>query len=225
MSARILVINPNSTEAVTRGIDDALAPLRLAGGPRLDCATLAEGPPGVETQRHVDEITLPLCRLIEREDNRSHAFVIACFSDPGLHAAREVTRHPVFGIASAGIATALNLGNRIGIIAILKASLARHARAFRAMGVEKRIAGERPLGLGVVELADVAEESRTLARLCQVGETLCREDGADVVVLGCAGMAKYRGPLETALGVAVVDPTQAAVAMAIAAVQLGYRTN
>ncbi|HUI17262.1 MAG TPA: aspartate/glutamate racemase family protein [Alphaproteobacteria bacterium] len=222
MSARILVINPNSTEAVTRGIDDALEPLRTAGGPRLDCVTLAEGPPGVETQRHVDEITLPLCRLIEREDNRSQAFVIACFSDPGVHAAREATRHPVFGIASAGIATALNLGNRIGIIAILKASLARHARAFRAMGVEGRIAGERPIGLGVVELA---EESRTLARLREVGAALRDEDRADVLVLGCAGMAKYRGPLEAALGVAVVDPTQAAVGMAIAAVQLGYRTN
>ena len=222
MSARILVINPNSTAAVTQGIDDALEPLRTAGGPRLDCATLAEGPPGVETERHVEEVALPLCRLIEREDNRSHAFVIACFSDPGLHAAREVTRHPVFGIAAAGIATALNLGNRIGIIAILKASLARHARAFRAMGVEGRIAGERPIGLGVVELA---EEGRALARLSEVGTALCREDGADVLVLGCAGMARYRAPLEAALGIAVVDPTQAAVGMAIAAVQLGYRTS
>src|SRR5208282_2988608 len=157
MVARILVINPNSTEAVTRGIDEALEPLRFPGGPRLDCTTLAEGPPGVESQRDVEEVTLPLCRLIEREDNRSHAFVIACFSDPGLHAAREATRHPVFGIA-----TALNLGDRVGVIAILKASLARHARAFRAMGLAGRIAGERPIGLGVVELA---EERRTLARM------------------------------------------------------------
>jgi len=222
MAARILVINPNSSEAVTRGIDAALEPLRVAGGPRLECATLAEGPPGIETQRHVDEVALPLCRLIEREDNRSDAFVIACFSDPGLHAARETTRHPVFGIAAAGISAALNLGNRIGIIAILKTSLARHARYFRAMGVEERIAGERPIGLGVVELAD---EARTLARMRKVAEALCREDGADVLVMGCAGMARYRAPLEAALGVPVVDPTQAAGAMAIAAVQLGYRTS
>ena len=222
MSGRILVINPNSTEAVTRGIDAALEPLRTADGPRLDCATLAEGPPGIETQRHVDEVTLPLCRLIEREDNRSDAFVIACFSDPGLHAAREATRHPVFGIATAGITTALNLGNRIGVIAILKASLARHARFFRAMGVEDRIAGERPVGLGVVELL---EEERTFARLGEVGEALRDEDGADVLVLGCAGMAQYRAPLEARLGIAVVDPTQAAAAMAIAAVKLGYRTR
>ena len=222
MAPRILVINPNSTEAVTRGIDEALEPLRFPGGPQLDCATLAEGPSGVESQRQVEAVTLPLCRLIEREDNRSHAFVIACFSDPGLYAAREATRHPVFGIAAAGIATALNLGDRVGVIAILKASLARHARAYRAMGLAGRIAGERAIGLGVVELA---EEKRTLARMREVGVALRDEDGADVLVMGCAGMAKYRAALEQTLGLPVVDPTQAAVGMAIAAVALGYRTN
>ena len=52
MTDRILIINPNSTEAVTRAIDAACEPLRIAGGPALDCMTLAEGPPGVETQQH-----------------------------------------------------------------------------------------------------------------------------------------------------------------------------
>ncbi|HLI11963.1 MAG TPA: aspartate/glutamate racemase family protein [Alphaproteobacteria bacterium] len=221
MTARILVINPNSTAAVTEGIDAALAPLRVAGSPEIDCATLAEGPPGVESQRHVEQVTLPLCRLVEREDNRTDAFVIACFSDPGLHAVREATRRPVFGIAAAGIATALNLGERIGVIAILPSSLARHWRYFRAMGVAERIAGDRPANLGVTELAD---EARTLTRLTETGKALCDEDRADVVVLGCAGMAKYRTRLEAALARPVIDPTQAAVAMAIGAVQLGYRT-
>lgn len=222
MTARILVINPNSTKAVTDGIDAALAPLRTAGAPTIDCVTLPEGPPGVESQRHVEQVTLPLCRLIAREDNRADAFVIACFSDPGLHAARETTRRPVFGISAAGIAAALNLGDRIGVIAILKASVARHGRYFRAMGVAARIAGERPIEMGVVELAD---EGRTLARMTAVGRSLRDEDGADVLVMGCAGMAKFRGALEETLGLPVVDPTQAAVGLAISAVQLGYRTH
>lgn len=221
MTARILVVNPNSMQAVTDGIDAALEPLRIAGAPRIDCATLAEGPPGIERQRDVEQVVLPLCRLLGREDNRTDAFVIACFSDPGLHAARETTRRPVFGIAAAGIATALNLGNRAGIIAILPVSLPRHWRYFRSLGVTERIAGDRPVGLGVVELAD---ETRTLDRLKMVGAELRDEDGADVLVLACAGMARYRRALEAELGVPVVDPTQAAVAMAIAAVQLGYRT-
>ena len=221
MKARILVINPNSTQAVTDGIDAALDPLRTAGAPRLECATLAEGPPGIESQRHVEEVAVPLCRMIAREDNRAEAFVIACFSDPGLHAAREATQRPVFGIAASGMTTALNLGNRIGVIAILEAAKARHARYFRAMGIEGRIAGERPIGLGIAALA---EEKRTFERMRTVGTALRDEDGADVLVMGCAGMARYRAPLEQALGLPVVDPTQAAVGMAIAAVQLGYRT-
>ena len=61
---RIRVINPNSNEAVTRGIDDAIAPLRFSGGPEIVCSTLAEGPFGVETQEHVESVALPLRRLV-----------------------------------------------------------------------------------------------------------------------------------------------------------------
>ena len=60
---RSRVINPNSNEAVTRGIDEAIAPLRSAEGPEIVCSTLAEGPFGVETQQHVESVTLPLRRL------------------------------------------------------------------------------------------------------------------------------------------------------------------
>jgi hypothetical protein len=56
MAERILVINPNSSAAVTAGIDAAMAPLRLPGGPEIECATLAEGPPGIETQAHVESV-------------------------------------------------------------------------------------------------------------------------------------------------------------------------
>ena len=59
MSARIVVINPNSSEAVTAAIDRAVAPLRMAGGPEIECVTLAEGPPGIETQAHVEQVVQP----------------------------------------------------------------------------------------------------------------------------------------------------------------------
>ncbi|HUC63678.1 MAG TPA: aspartate/glutamate racemase family protein [Alphaproteobacteria bacterium] len=222
MTARILIVNPNSSQSVTDDIDRALEPLRVDGGPALECATLAEGPPGIQSQRDIEQVIQPLCRLMAREENRADAFVIACFSDPGLHAARETTSRPVIGIAAAGITTALNLGNMVGVIAILPASLGRHWRYFRALGVAERIAGDRPVNLGVLELAD---EGRTIERMTEVGRALRDEDGADVLVMGCAGMARYRQRLEDALGVQVVDPTQAAVGMAIAATQLGYRTR
>ena len=64
MPYRILVVNPNSTDAVTQGIDEAMAPLRFPGGPEIRCVTLAEGPPAVESQSDADGVILPLCRLI-----------------------------------------------------------------------------------------------------------------------------------------------------------------
>src|SRR5256714_10321494 len=149
---RIRVINPNSNEAVTRGIDDAVAPLRFADGPEIVCSTLAEGPFGIETQEHVESVALPLRRLVEA-DNASDAFVIACYSDPGLHVCREGTARPVFGIAECGVLTALSRAGRFGVIAISQRSIARHMRYLLQMGLTDRLAGERPLEMSVAETA------------------------------------------------------------------------
>ncbi len=216
---KILVINPNSTDAVTRGIDEACGPLRMPGGPGIDCVTLKEGPPGIETQQHVDGVVRPLQQLVRESEAGYAAFVVACYSDPGLHALRELTRKPVLGISECGILTALTLGQKFGVIAILRQSIPRHLRYMGALGVMDRLAGELPVGLSVVELTD---QDKTFGRMAEVGKRLREEHGADVIVMGCAGMARYRKPLQEAVGVPVVEPTQAAVAMAIGRVRLRW---
>jgi allantoin racemase len=212
---RIRVINPNSNEAVTRGIDEALAPLRFAGGPEIVCSTLAEGPYGIESQKDIEAVTLLLRRLVEA-DNAADAFVIACYSDPGLHVCREGTTRPVFGIAECGVLAALSRAERFGVIGISQGGLPRHMRYLRQMGLTERFAGERPLELSVAESAS----ENTLPRMIEVGRALKDKDGANTIVMGCAGMARHRARLEDALGIPVIDPTQAAVTMAIGAVQL-----
>ena len=216
---KILVINPNSTEAVTRGIDEACAPLRMPGGPAIDCVTLKQGPPGIETQQHVDGVVSPLLDLVRKKEKHYAAFVLACYSDPGLHSLREATEKPVLGISECGILTALTLGQKFGVIAILKQSIPRHLRYVGALGVSERLAGELPVGLRVVELSD---EKKTFRRMVEVGKTLRDAHGADVVIMGCAGMARYRKPLQDEIGIPVVEPTQAAVAMAIGRVRLNW---
>jgi len=216
---KILVINPNSTEVVTRGIDEACEPLRMAGGPAIDCVTLKEGPPGIETQQQVDGVVAPMLKLVREKEGEYAAFVIACYSDPGLHSVREATRKPVLGIAECGILTALTLGQRFGVIAILQQSIPRHLRYVGALGVTERLAGELPVGLTVVELSN---EEKTFGRMVAVGKTLREQHGADVVVMGCAGMARYRKPLQDEIGIPVVEPTQAAVTMAIGRVRLNW---
>ncbi|HZO01535.1 MAG TPA: aspartate/glutamate racemase family protein [Burkholderiales bacterium] len=219
MSMRILVINPNSTEAVTRGIDQAVEPLRMTGGPAIDCVTLKEGPPGIETQQHVDSVVQPLLNLVRAKEAEYAAFVIACYSDPGLHSVREATKKPVLGISECGILTALTLGHRFGVIAILEKSIPRHLRYVGALGVTERLAGELAVGIPVVELSN---EEKTFRRMVEVGKALRERHGADVVVMGCAGMARYRKPLQDEIGIPVVEPTQAAVAMAIGRVRLSW---
>lgn len=214
---RILVINPNSNEAVTEGLRQAVKPLTYAEGPEILCETLAEGPFGIETQEHVESVAIPLRRKIEA-NNEADAFVIACYSDPGLHVAREGTSRPVFGIAESGVLTALARAERFGVIAIKSRSIPRHIRYLRQMGLMDRLAGERALEMSV---AESASGEGTLGRMIEVGRQLKEQDGAGAIVMGCAGMARHRKPLEEALGIPVIDPTQAAVTMAIGTIAVG----
>lgn len=217
MSGTIFVINPNSTEAVTAGIDKAVEPLRSSDGPAIECLTLVEGPPGIQSQRDVDGVIGPLLKRAAGLENEAAAFVVACFSDPGMHALREQSRRPVLGIAESGVLQALTLGQRFGVIAILPTSIPRHLRYFGAMGVLARFAGDLSIGMGVTELSN---EEKTLERMTATAKTLRDVHHADVVVMGCAGMARFRRPLEEALGIPVVEPTQAATAMAVGRVRL-----
>lgn len=219
MSGTIYVINPNSTERVTREIEAAIAPLRMAGGPPITCLTLAEGPPGIQSQRDADGLVPALLRRAAGLEDGAAAFVVACFSDPGMHALREQSERPVLGIAEAGVLTALTLGPRFGIVAMLQNSIPRHLRYLGAMGVMGRFAGDLPVNLTIAEMAD---DALTLGRMVAVGRSLRDTHHADVLVMGCAGMARFREPLERELGIPVVEPTQAAVTMAIGRVQLGW---
>ena len=223
MVKTIFVINPNSTQAVTDAFDEALNPLRLPGGPKIECLTLAEGPPGIQSQMDVEQVTLPLVNLVRGLDTKNGAsagaYVLACFSDPGLHAVREATTKPVLGISECGVLTALTRGHRVGVIAILRQSIPRHGRMFGAMGLTERVVAEVPLGINVVDLVDV---DRTRAGLLRAGKALRDVHQIDGVVLGCAGMAAHRAWLEEELGISVVEPTQAATAMAIGRTLLGW---
>ena len=216
MMGTLFVINPNSSQTVTDGIATAIAPLQGMGTP-ITCLTLAEGPPGIESQAQADETIAPMLRLAASLEPEAAGFVIACFGDPGVHALRDRTAKPVLGIQEAAVATALTLGQRFGIIAILPASIPRHLRSLGAMGVLDRLAGDRALGLGVAELADPAI---TQTRLIDTGRALRDHDGAEVLILGCAGMARYRPVLEQTLKIPVIDPCQAAVAMALGRIAL-----
>ena len=121
----------------------------------------------------------------------------------------------MFGIAECAILTAMTRGSCFGVISILQNSVARHLRHLRERRLEHLCAGDRPLGLSV---AEVEGGDSTYERMLAVGTQLRDDDGAQVLIMGCAGMAKFREPLQVALEVPVIDPVQAAASMATGAV-------
>jgi allantoin racemase len=207
--ARILVINPNSSEACGEGIARAIAPFRFADGPVLDVVSLSEGPPAIYSWRDWHAAVEPICRCIEREE--ADAYVIACASDPGIEAARSVRPRPVFGVFRCAVAAAVACAERFGVVAIVEASKARHLAALRAMGLESRLATEEALNVTMEELLDpVAARSRLIDAV-----RACMRAGAQTVILGCTGMAHHRAAVEEIAELPVIEPCQAAAALAI----------
>jgi len=99
-----------------------------------------------------------------KADNEADAFVIGCYSGPGLHLCREVTDRSVFGIAECAITTALTRGGQFGVIAILANSVGRHMRHMQERLLHPRCAGDRPLGLSITDVEGGADTFERMAR-------------------------------------------------------------
>lgn len=219
MKKTLYVINPNSNTGVTAGIDAALDILRQDDAPIIECVTLKEGPPGIQTQRDVDLAAVLVREFAEQHREDAAGFVTACFSDPGLHSLREIPDVLSLGISEGAALAAMTLGRTFGVIAILDVSIPRHMRAWAAMGISDRVAGEVAIGRTVAELSD---SEATLTSMIEAGKSLRDKHRADVLVMGCAGMARYRESLQQAVGLPVVEPSQATVAMALGRLRLGW---
>lgn len=207
---RILIINPNSSQACSDGIDAAVAPFRRPDGPTLEVLTLAHGPPAIYSWRDWHGVVEPLCRLAERE--AADVLVIACASDPGIEAVRATTSRPVLGVFRCAVAAAVARAERFGVIALVDASKGRHMAALRAMGLEARLASEIALNVAMDRLLDPGSAR---LELIATGRALVAA-GAQTVILGCTGMAHHRAAVEAAIGVPVIEPCQAAAAQALA---------
>lgn len=212
----ILVVNPNSSVEMTASIDRGLDRVRALTSVTITTERLPEAPAGIESQADVELASGLFANFVRTHP--ADAYVSACYSDPGLYLAREETDRLVVGIAESSFRYAVGLGQRFGIISILDASIPRHLRAVRQSGFSDWLANDRAINVHVADLGgdDVVD------RVATVGETLRDADGAEVVILGCAGMARYREAVEARIGIPVIDPTQVAVARLVGMLMLGY---
>jgi allantoin racemase len=157
--------------------------------------------------------------LVKRANQEDyHAIIIACFSDPGLEAAKEISKIPVIGIEESSLHMAAMLGAKFSVITPRRERIPSKREHVHMRGLDYFLASVRSLDLSVAETD--AKPEKTKRRVLEVAKQAV-EDGAEVILLGCAGMAGYAPEIERKLRVKVLDPAAVALKIAEAMVDLG----
>ena len=153
-----------------------------------------------------ETLSIPGTMLLFQEHVKHFdAFILACFSDPlVVSAMREYSAKPVLGIAEASIYTACMLGNQFSIVTTNDRWKPLLHEAVRKYGVESKCASVRTTGMHVLELENQQEKS-VEERIEEEARLAIREDGAEVICLGCAGMSGLDKKLQQHLGCPVLD--------------------
>jgi len=219
---RIQVINGNTYAPMTQGIDQS------AQAARSEHTTVVTtqpktGPQSIES--YYDEyLAIPgILEQVVLGRKQFDAFVIACWGDPGVEAAREITTKPVIGIAEASMYVANMLAARWGIVTTQHRALDMIEKTIAKTGFAQRCVSIRTTGIPVIE-TETARQA-TLEALEAVGRLAISEDRAEAICLGCAGMSRLDIELEQRLGVPVIDAVAAAVKLAEAMVGLNKQTS
>ncbi len=221
---RIMVINPNTNQAMTAAIDAAA---RRYLDPRTQVATVTNTSGPLSIEGFFDEVlSAPgvLEYLVAEEENYD-AFVIACYSShPAVTAGKEAIRKPVVGILEASLLVASLVSQRFAIVTTSPRWEPLLAEGVRQIGLESRCAAIKSSGLAVLDLAEKSQ-AEIEDILFDVSRQTITEYGAEAICLGCAGMAGLAEKLERQLRAPVIDPICAAVKLVEALVYQNLTTS
>ncbi|MGD2144893.1 MAG: aspartate/glutamate racemase family protein [Anaerolineae bacterium] len=217
---KALIINPNTSVPMTHSIRET-AERVFAGSWEATVELAPAGPASLESWRDYHLAGVCILPLLSRHSD-ADGIVLACFGDPGLFALKEVASVPVVGVAEAAMSMALLLGGQFGILAGMGRAVGLMDSMVRTYGLEARYTGTHSLNMRVLDFEAHREE--TLTALTQAGKCL-RADGADILLLGCAGLTGFTAQLEAKLRMTVVDPVEAGCRMLKAIVDSGLSTS
>lgn len=218
----IMVVNPNTTASMTDKMVTAAQKV-AARGTRIVGGTASSGVESVES--NVDEVWGALGVLEQvraGEDQGLDGYVIACFGDTGLAAAKETARGPAVGMTEAALVTAALLAARFSVVTLPPRTREQSHRVLREIGLTSRCT-VRAIDVQVSELA--GESGPILDAMRFEASLAIVEDSAEAIVLGCAGLADLVTPLQEALGVPVVDGVAAAVKIVEGLLAQGLSTS
>ena len=220
---RIAIVNPNATRSMTETI---AAAARRAASPVTQIAAFTNGDGPASIEGPVDgALAVPgLLRAIAKaEADGADAFVIACFDDTGLDAARSIATGPVIGIGEAAAHVASLLSRRFSVVTTLACSLPILEDNLKRSGLFALCGKVRASDIPVLALE--ADPAAANARISAEIAAAMAEDGAEAIVLGCAGMADFAAELSAEHGLPVIEGVAAAVKLAETLVGLGLKTS
>ena len=220
---KIKVINPNTSVEMTRGIGEAASSVARPGT-EIAAVSPDFGPASIES--YYDEY-VAACGVLDEirkgEAEGTDAYVIACYGDPGLQAAREMTEKPVIGIAEASFYTAAMLAARFSIVTLIPRVRTMLEELVRGYGMADRIVAIRTTPLYVLDIE--RDPASAMDKLRDEVRRSVREDDAEAICLGCAGFAQFADELEQDLGVPVLDGVVCATKQAELLVDLAKTTS
>jgi allantoin racemase len=218
---RILILNPNTTEAVTQRLADA-AQAVAAPGTQLTAITAPRGFPYISGRAEAQIGGAIAIEMLAERHRSVDAAIIAAFGDPGLLGARELFDIPVIGMSEAAMLTACMLGKRFAIVTFAASLASWYGDCVDMLAMGGRCAAIRSVDAAFASISTVQEEME--ARLIDCANQAVKADQADVVILAGAPLAGLAGRAAARIPVPVIDPIQAAVKQAEALVALAPRT-
>jgi len=202
---KALVINPNTSQSMTAEIEGTAT--RVFQAP-WECEVRAApvGPESLESWTDYHLASVCVLPLVESYQAEVDGIVLACFGDPGLYLLKEYCEVPVIGIAEASMSLAILLGAKFGILAGMRRAVELMDSMVRTYGLEARYAGTESLEMRVLDFDK--DREKTLERLASTSLKL-RERGAEVLLLGCAGLTNFVDALQDRVVMPIVDPVEA----------------
>ena len=208
---KILVINPNSSKEMTQGIDVS-AREYVSANTEIHTVSSTGGPLAIECLADAEAVQDQVMDYVNQANKGSYdAIIMACYGQSLALKAKQISKIPVYGIAEPQLYMACLLGNKFSIIGLKKDSDVVMQERLKSLGLISRCASVRTIGVSIMEC--VVNSESTYNALTREARLAIEEDGADVICLGCAGLASLDKPMQKELGVPVLDGVICAVKM------------
>lgn len=222
---RLLIINPNSSEEMTQDIRNTVS-YATDSEWSIDVVCMSGSPHVLES---FSDYTLAgahaiayLLQLQKQGPFPYDGVLLACMGDPCLYAVKEVCPVPLVGIAEAGISTALLAGYKFSILASSEKAKPMMESMVMTYGLTARMASVETFALPIEAFMKDPEVLRSSIRRT-VGAAVA--NGADVLLLGCAGMTMLSQELETLSNILIIDPIKAGVEQLKAMLRGGFSVS